>query len=79
MPSDGALHGPARRHPSYRGLPSVPVDAIEPPTCPRCGRAMCVLRDSAATNGGVITMDAICENCLHVMTVSFLVVREGEK
>lgn len=49
------------------------------PICPKCGQRMRVIDYSSRTDGDVVVADAICENCLHVMPVTFLVVRKGEK
>lgn len=54
------------------------MDVVEP-ICPRCGERMRVIDYSSKTDGDVRVCDAICENCLHVMPVTFLVVRKGEK
>ena len=54
------------------------MDVVEP-ICPKCGERMRVIDYSTRTDGDVRVCDAICENCLHVMPVTFLVVRKGEK
>lgn len=54
------------------------MDVVEP-ICPRCGERMRVIEYSSRTDNDVVVADAICENCLHVMSVSFVIVRKGEK
>lgn len=54
------------------------MDVVEP-ICPKCGQRMRVIEYSSRTDNDVVVADAICENCLHVMPVTFLVVRKGEK
>lgn len=49
------------------------------PICPKCGERMRVIDYSSRTDGDVVVADAICENCLYVKSVSFVVVRKGEK
>ena len=46
--------------------------------CPKCGEPLYLLPYSEATNEGVRTYDAICENCLHVEQVTVLVAREED-
>jgi hypothetical protein len=40
--------------------------------CPKCGEPMYVLPYSDMTKGEIKTMDAICENCLHVEQVTVI-------
>lgn len=40
---------------------------------------MRVIEYSSRTDNDVVVADAICENCLYVKSVSFVVVRKGEK
>lgn len=66
-------------HPSDSGSGGAyDMDVVEP-ICPRCGERMRVIDYSSRTDNDVVVADAICENCLHVMSVSFVIVRKGEK
>lgn len=47
--------------------------------CPKCGEPMYLLPDGGATNWGVTTYPALCENCGHVEEVTVVVAqKEGE-
>lgn len=47
--------------------------------CPRCGAQMYALPDTDTTTWGVRTIDLICEECLHVETVTTVVAKKGEE
>jgi hypothetical protein len=47
--------------------------------CPKCGAQMYALPDTDTTTWGVQTIDLICENCLHVETVTTVVAERKEE
>jgi hypothetical protein len=46
--------------------------------CPKCGAPMYLLPDTDTTTWGVRTVDLICEECLHVETVTTVVAAREE-
>lgn len=46
--------------------------------CPKCGAPLYLVPESETVTWGVLTVDLICENCLHVERVTTVVAEKED-